>query len=388
MINNAELNEHAHEAPVSDLAFEAYEGIFASSHTSSRKTGILSSGAYSDIMLDPTTTKISLDSGRMPVFVDAKYSDALGYDYEKMRKYAAADLDETIQILAIPVADINEHDRLLVIDALASIDQPTSIYFSDNGTDAAVLFDGLQARGIPYVEVPLSDYRCRPNNRQAALSLFVSDWVQDSEMDRLPMYTLSDVQAYFDTHTLPNLKDVENATLLKSGDSFTETQLDDIWELYEQRFQVLGENHPISMEDSKDDFLHLFTRPHTMVSVRYIDSKPVCFAYFTDNFRDLTWLNKPYLDNIQAQTDNLTPVFFPGIVASGAGGNYAEDTINLFVNHAANVGMNARVYFENTNLSEMYIPGIVFNSMIKEPVYEKTKPIKIDETFYRLFKLG
>ena len=107
-----------------------------------------------------------------------------------------------------------------------------------------------------------------------------------------------------------------------------------------------------------------------------------------ENFESLYWLNTGFLSDQQENANKLTPIFFPGIVASGAGGNYAAEVIGLFAREAAAVGINARVYFENTNLSEMYIPRIVHDAIATEPRITVNQPRKIDQTMYRLVSIG
>ena len=201
--------------------------------------------------------------------------------------------------------------------------------------------------------------------------------------------SLRDIQVHFDEAVYPNISDPANATLLRPGDSFDEHELAAIWDLYVDRFQFLGEEHPISMEDSQPDFLSIFTDPDTTVSIKYVDGKPVCFTYFTEDFSGLYWLNVPYLEANYATADpSLIPVFFPGIVASKESkGNNAREVIDLFAQGVASVGAGCRIYFENTNFSEQYVPQMVYRAAIARSEYSLSQPTKLDQTDYRLIEI-
>ena len=367
---------------ITTLSFGEYELFCNQNNQSSRKSGILSDEIYDATIQDETTVFATIEGVKVPVLVDIKYGLGLGYDENRAKAYAAD--SEVVSVLAIPIGDLDETSQRAAIRAIASV-PGRSIFYADNeGRDSGVLNEGLAASGIVMTETPLSDRRCRVENRQASLSLYLADNKRPDYSLESPRVPLSAAQAIFDSKYLPHVLDHRNAALLRNGAGFSEQELNDIWDLYTNKFQVLGENHPISMEDTRDDFLGTFTSPSTTVSVRYTDGKPVCFTYFTDSFDSLYWLNNDYMKKLDDESVNMTSVFFPGIVARSAGGNHAEEVIKLFANVSADAGINHRIIFENTNLSEMYVPRIVFESVNGTANYSVDKPYKIDQTTYRL----
>lgn len=373
--------EELHEGE--KLTFEAYEVLCNQNNKSSRKSGILAAEIYDAAMNDPSTITSDFEGVRVPVLVDIKYGLGLGYDEDRAVGYA--ENDAPVNVLSVPVGDLDEADRQRVIDAIAGAG-PRSIFYADNEQrDSTALTAGLAERHVNAEEVPLPNYRCRPENRQASLSLYVCDVVtKEVEPGRR---SLASVQEHFDTTALPHIDDKANATLLKNGTSFTPEELEDLWRLYEDKFEFLGENHPISMEDTREDFLALISDESVMVSIRYMDNKPVCFTYFTENPENLYWLNQSYLKELGDDRPDLTPLFFPGIVSSRAAGNHAAEVISLFTHEASAVGLSGRIIFENTNLSEMYVPRIVQGAISQEPNCQVDTPQKVDQTVYRLLSL-
>lgn len=386
------MESAGHESPVGheaiqeplNLPFESYELLCNINNRASRKSGILSDEIYAEALADPTTVFCEVDGVNIPVLVDIHHGLGLGYDETRARGYANPDVP--VSALALPIGDLDDDMKKKVVRTIAASGS-RSIFFADNeGRDGQTLRDGLTAAGREPSEVPLLDRRCRPDNRQASLSLYVCDNTLPDYEPGAARVPLAEAQRHFDEVTRRGIADATNAALLRRGDSFASHELDDIWELYLDKFQLLGENHPISMEDGKDDFLGILTDPSTVASIRYVDAKPACFTYFTDDFSSMYWLNKEYLDRLADQKPGLTSIFFPGIVSRKGDGGYAADVIRLFAQETAAAGINDRIIFENTNLSEMYVPRIIFDSVDGQSDYSVERPHKVDQTHYRLLE--
>lgn len=384
--NEQSLAKHEVEQLGSD--FIRYERLCNENNHSARKAGILSAEVHQEIMADSDTIVVQADLLELPVLADIRHGLGLGYDIE--RASMLAESEGIVSILTVPVGDVDTEIQAVIVEAIAN-SGPRVIFFADNdGRDSTVLYEGLRARGIHFSEKQLIDERSLPNNQEASLSLFSVDVLPNRGAESIVDHqTFHDIQTHFDQFVYPNIEDPTNACLLRPGDSFDEKELDKIWELYLDRFQYLGLRHPISMEDTKEDFLALFASPDVTVSIKYADSNPVCFTYFTNQFDHLYWLNLPYFQaDYESISASQIPIFFPGIVASKESrGANASEVIQTFAKEVASIGIGCRIYFENTNLSEQYVPKIVYRAAVGRAEYSVTEPVKIDQTNYRLIEL-
>lgn len=371
--------------PTDQSDFSFYEQFCNERNGSARKAGILSDEAYEEIIEDPSTLYMIVGEVRVPVLVDIKHGASLGYDIKRSRELAGS--NNSVSVLSVPIGDLEPEFQADAIKVVGRSGE-RSIFFADNeGRDLAVLQQGLEAEGAKPIEQPLVDERARPGYEQASLSLYAMDLVATGEVGEQPRKKgLDIVRRHFEEDTLPTISDPGNAVLIRSGESFSDSELEDLWKLYEDRFQFLGEQHPISMEDSKKDFLELFAHPDVLSVVKYTDNKPVCFTFFSENISRMSWLNASFFEKDKATLDpSQTTIFFPGIVASKESrGQNASEVISAFADEVARTQTSFRLYFENTNLSERYIPTIVYRASIGHDEYSLSEARKLDETQYRL----
>lgn len=364
--------------------FEEYELFCNAGNTSSRKTGILDPDMYLNAMQDSRTITVAIEGKLMPAAVDIEHGLALGYEVERAKQYAS---DQTrISVLSLPVTGVSEKASEDILDSLR--DYTGALYFSDhNGDDGQRVGGGLQNRGRKVEERPLIDTRA--NNTQAALSLYACDAINKTPNTSGESVTLADIQRVFDEKVRPGIQDPDNAVYIENGANLSEEQLTQIWDLYTNRFQFLGENHPISMEDDEGSFRSVITQPNTTVSFKTEHGRIVCLSDFTQGFENIYWLNQDYLHTQASSHDpSVTTLFFPGIVASPEAHGSSRYVIGLFAQVAGEAGLNARIIFENTNLSEQYIPRIVSTVVNATGMYDVETPQKIDEVKYRLALLS
>lgn len=375
--------------PTDRSDFSFYEQFCNERNRSARKAGILSDESYEEIIEDPSTLYMIVGEVRIPVLVDIKYGAALGYDPKRSRELAGS--DSPVSVLSVPVGDLDPEFRADAIEIVGRSGE-RSIFFADNeGRDLSALQQGLEAEGAMPTEQPLVDERARPGYEQASLSLYAMDLVATGEMGEQPKKKgLDIVRRRFEEATLPTIDDPGNAVLIRSGESFSDEELEDLWKLYEDRFQFLGEQHPISMEDSREDFLELFAHSDVLAVVKYADNTPVCFTFFSENISRMSWLNTSFFDKDKATLDpSQATIFFPGIVASKESrGQNASEVISAFADEVARTRTSFRLYFENTNLSERYVPAIVYRASIGRDEYSLSEARKLDETHYRLLHVG
>jgi hypothetical protein len=340
---------------------------------------------YSDAVDDPSTLTVTVNGRKIPAVIDMKHG--IGMDYNEDRARHILGDAKPISVLSVPIGDLSERDAAATFDVVAS-GGSRFLYMGDNsGQDGKRLQEGLANRGVDVVEHPLLDSHAPEGSQQASLSTWQVDVQYQNGEGTLR--SLGDVLQHFTANTLPTVPDSRNATLLRGGDSFSDDELTEIWDLYRNSLRDLGENHPIFLEDRESDFLEMLTDPNMLVSIKYVDGIPICFTYLTEDIHGLYRMNGPTVDAIEnSASPSQMVIYFPGLVADRRyGGMNSFEVIKTFADECAKINAEARVTFEATNVSSQYVPKIVYRTLSGNPVFDVTRPYHIDETTYRLFEI-
>lgn len=390
-----EATERRSEYPIID--FESYAEVCNFKNDGSRRRGILSPEMYQEIINSPDTCFVKSGDLQIPAMMDVKYGLAMGYDMVKCEEYAK-DLATDIKILTLPIHELNEYEKKQIAEIMIS-NGNCALYFSDhNGDESKALAEILDENGVRHNEKPLLDSRAAKGDEQAAVLLFSCLVEQNTERGERKKLRLRDVQDYYEKYIGPSISsDGESLTTLEMGDKISDEKAEDMWELFEKRFNFLGENHPLLMQDSKEDFLKLLRMDSTLISATYTKNEVgelnnlTCFSYYIDDMSSLYWLNHKYFDekfSAKEGCNYITNIYTPGIVSSGMK-SYSGLSIGLYVKAGDEAGLSTNVIFENTNLSKKYIPRIV-NSAIKGSCkYSELTPSEpIDKDIYRLWSIG
>ncbi len=359
----------------------------------SRKIGLLSEELAEQARLDHRTVTAGIDGLSIPILVPIEYVD--GYDGE--RSMQIAHFGGSISggdVYSLPISsDILE--RLIASDELMNelksrLDGGTKVFFEhtmnpeDKITQATINL--LAALGVEWREIPLHDEGAPADNTQAAMSYYITPTrhVEKSigfggDASIYNLYKKAVLDGEYDMFP-------ESGATILSSDDLSPEMIDRLWVLYEERFQDLGSNHPISMEDTRELFNELIDAQGTTLSVYFSNAEPVAFMFFMTDPSALTWLNPKYIeDHLAPDTDLL---FFPGIVAKADGvGRYAKPTIQLPTQMASRTSREYTVAFESTNRSSAYIPRLVYEYVNDSGVLAADLPVAIDTTVYRCIEI-
>jgi hypothetical protein len=381
------------------IDFDNYAEICNFQNNGSRRRGILSSELYEEIAKDPSTGFINSGDSRVPALIDVKYALTMGYDKARCEEHAK-DLSPNVKILAIPIQELNEEEKNQFVE-LISADINCALFFSDHNSDESnALAAILDEARIGHFEKPMVDPRADKGDEQASLLLFSCRVEQRPDRGDRKRLRLSGVQAYYEKNIGPVMtKDGGAITTLAMGDRINEQQAEEFWDLYNNRFDFLGEGHPISMQDSKESFLEMLRSESTLIAATYSKDenaelkKLTCFTYFIDDVDKLYWLNSKYIEEkfgaSSGKDEFFTSIFTPGIVSSGVGRAYSALSLGLFSRAADEAGQSASVLFENTNLSKKYIPWIVSRAIKGACKFsDLTPPEAVDKVTYRLWSIG
>lgn len=386
-----EAVEQKSEFPVVD--FDNYVEICNFQNDGSRRRGILSSELYEEIVKDSSTGFIKSGNSRVPALIDVKYGLSMGYDAKKCHEYAD-DLSENVKVLALPFHELNDEEKNQVVEPLES-NGKTALYFSDHdGDESTALKEVLDRKGINYKEKPLTNLRAAKGDEQAALSMYICSTKRKTPESKIPNISFVDVYNYYEKNLGPDFSSDGNTKVdLNIGSRLTDKQVSDMWSLFDDKFETLGDNHPMSMQDSVDYFLQMMKSDDTIIASAYSKKDDnyelECFVFFIDNIDSLFWLNSDFMkQHIDAQEDNLV-IYTPGIVSSAVGASHASRVIRLFSKACQGDGANVDIFYENTNLSKKYIPRIVDRAIVGSYDDMEYKPSElIDKIDYRLWSIG
>jgi hypothetical protein len=373
--------------------FIGYRARLDSEALGSRKIGLLSQELAERACLDQRTVVASIDGLSIPILVPIEYVD--GYDSGRSIQIArTGGRNPEGAVYSLPVSsDIIE--RLIASDELMNelrshLGEGTKIYFEhtmdaeDRMTEAAI--ELLAALGVMWREIPLHDKGAPAENAQAAMSFYVTPTHHvEASVD-----SGGDISIYdeFREAVLSGEHEMfpDSGVTILSADDLSPEMRDRLWVLYKERFQDLGSNHPISMEDTRELFDELVDARGTTLSVYFSNAEPVAFMFFMTDPASLSWLNQQYIEAHLVTDTNL--LFFPGIVAKADGvGKYAKPTIQLPTVMASRTSREYTVAFESTNRSSAYIPRLVYEYVNDSGVLAADMPVPIDTTVYRCIEV-
>ncbi len=379
------------------FSWEEYRRVCDEQALGVRKVGLLDKDLAMASIRDPRTTIVNIGKNIIPVLTPIKY--AAGYDAQRCSEIARTSIGEDIKDIyyfCLPPNSIQDGPtkEKLIAELSKLRKEKCAIFFDFVEADAVTqqeLLDLLTQSGVQYHEVSLQDSRAEEAYRNVSInyykvvltsieSLDGQDTIEERPNDIYEAFSEACDQGEFEK--FPN----DGATLLK-GQEIPDELVDQLWDIYQNRFEWLGENHPISMEENKHEFVELLRNPQTVVCVYFVSSEPVCWTYGVLDPNAEVWLREEFIKEHIEQDE--VPFFFPGIVAKADSiGGYSEPTITFVAKIMAKTGKKFAVMFETTNLSEQYIPSIVEGYISNSGEMEVETPVRIDNTLYGLLAIN
>jgi hypothetical protein len=185
-------------------------------------------------------------------------------------------------------------------------------------------------------------------------------------------------------------EELENGVALH--DVITGEDAEKIWQIYDNPFAKLTEEHPMHAGFDKEQLLAFMADPKIAKIVNRTDGEITTMVFFQQDFEASEWFNTKYYEENFPEYYKTGNIFiFPGIVTDETKRNqsYALDVINLAGQLMAKRGTNCLVTFECTEISATYIPKIVSYAIThNRNVSAKATPVKepISKTVYRSIK--
>jgi len=142
-----------------------------------------------------------------------------------------------------------------------------------------------------------------------------------------------------------------------------EKRFDQMWDIYESRFQTLVDDHPILGMIPKDELLATFRSDGCVVSAYFDEDDDIkAVGYLVNDISLCPWLNEKH---IQSARGEAAWVYLPGIAAAIDSPPLAGVAImkQLTKETIAKYNEKTLLTFECTNTSKKYIPKLVELSM-------------------------
>lgn len=362
--------EYTPEPVRDDLAYEGYRVFVDELDESYRLTGLVGPEGYRRATDANESRTIharfavdGVDSPMLPMMVPIEY--VAGYDVDRSRSLAGTD---DIAVLTLP------------FDALGDV----GVQFGSDGgrapgailvetdhrrtAEAQRLLPSLLSKLGNYEPYEMLDHRIRDPERQTAqMAMYMGRFAAIDDQGReLPARGIGFGQAYQELLS-SNSSLTEHTRLVTAAELSDDTVLaQKLSNLCRGRFDWLGENNPVSMEDTEEFFMQLLLDDSTHILVRYNDGEPVCMGFFASGLEGCEWMKQKYRDSETsiAADQNEQVMYFHGIASSSSSAaRYSYDVVGLLTGICRNMGGVYRVYFESTGMSGGYIPRIVMGNV-------------------------
>jgi len=333
-----------------------------------RKTGIDSQENYESALEDPSTVFLERNGQSLPLFVSLE--NAGGYNIEGTRHLTGK---EFVYTMALPVnlVDIEE-----LVGHLNELDENVAVVVQTAAEETGEIKAEF-AEVLTDYEWRVGDFldpRCPEGYKTARVSIYSAQLAAlDDEGRLMPFQNRSQRDLFEEDRERTGDMDVE---LITAQDIRDDPQLfEQLWDLHNDRFNWLGEYHPISMQETKTFFQDVVSDDHTTSFVRFdMDENgkriPVCHGCFVDNLDLVDWLNDRFKNETEdlMREDNERVQFFYGIASrSKKSSHYAKDVMQLHSRINKMNGGLVRLMFESTNKSSLYIPRMVGSYVSGEP---------------------
>lgn len=152
----------------------------------------------------------------------------------------------------------------------------------------------------------------------------------------------------------------DGATLLMPEDFLADDSalLKRVWEIYEEQFNILVEDHPSRQKQSQAEIVSELTSEKSTVSSCFMDGEIIGDCFFVSDRKECDWLNQKFYE--ERYGDRPLSIY-PGIVIDvhKIGAHHADAMLDLLVDVQAKTGKDAEILFQCTNISQTYVPKIV-----------------------------
>lgn len=204
----------------------------------------------------------------------------------------------------------------------------------------------------------LPEFNVELNPRGLSLHQTFQEMLENGEVERLP----------------------DTGTTILTPDVLSEELAERIWEIYDKQLDILVEDHPAYQRLDRELIMDMLKCPSNINIVHFVEGEPVCIFLGVTDLSTCEWING---DHISGRYEEEV-LYCPALVTDfdKQGHNYASNIFKLLTRMAIVRGENIRPYFECTDISAGYIPGIL-EKAIKDTGLATIKVEKQEEYRYR-----
>lgn len=391
----------ATEVPKEEVDF--YREFCDKNTAGSRKSGLLDPKDVNEAIADTTTSSLTIDGKRIPVF--SSIDHAAGYDHQRCKDIAAHFGDTTgksVRILSIPLSAATVLSEDTTPAPSQELLGPEYVFAEVNGSEEERALENLKrlARAVypdgnvQVEELPLEENQetidsYGEEGRYPDMRLYGVEVAPPEEADTTPKSFMEAREEYLAGQQLDEI----NGNVVYRGSDIAERPelLSQLWDIYKDRFSWLaGEIMPVSLEDGWEDFVHHLSLDSTTTITAFKEGTPRCFMYYMeDPSSTCFWLNGDFFRNMNLQErGDAYDLFFPGIVAKReSGGAYMARVVAKAGELITKTGQKGLITFESTNISSTYIPKAVTDLVNRTTTFNAGQPELLDVHRYHLYRI-
>ena len=344
--------------------YEGYRKVVDTLSPAFRRVGIVDEAGYDRALRDPRTVRLSIGRVEMPFITPADYVS--GYDVARSSRLTG---EENVFVLATPMNVLTGPD-VKILGNESEFDAESSAIIVETDHDETV---DMQA-ALPYTLAEVGEFQVgqfldrrirNPEQQPAMMAMYEARFTAvDDTGNSLPSQDKSFFEAYRELIDIEHPATANTKLLHVKELRHDQELIDKLWGLCSDRFDWLGEAHPVSMEDTKDFFVQMVCNDDTHTIVRYDDGGlPRCLGFFMSSLGKCPWLKPEFGEAIaaDAEAQGERMAYFYGIAGEShqAAAYYGRDVMQLLSYIAHQMGGNHRLLFESTNMSSRYIPRMV-----------------------------
>lgn len=364
------------ERIVEQCSFEDYRYMCDEGSDAFRPIGIIDPSKYAEALKDDTTVFIETNVGLTPAIVGLEYSD--GYDLDRCRQLTDT---QKVYLLGIPVKAIEAELNIPINSAIIVESDSSSI---DDDKRIVSEHVGIVDGDKP-VCADFNDPRIKDNDHKPAFMALYAAKALNKRPNLDSESQIGNIKEAFrstDAELLPR----DGLTLFDKDDLLAHPDVvEEVWNLFKDRFQWLGDYHPVSMEDTREVFNQILFSETTFTPLKFIDGRLVCAGIIVNEMSDIDWLKDSTISALNSALDQGTEsMYFFGIAAVQGDDdamNNMEDVVHFHCDLSAITGKDFLVIFESSNMSSLYIPRIT------EQYINSSGSIQLDGSFEEIAKM-
>lgn len=177
-----------------------------------------------------------------------------------------------------------------------------------------------------------------------------------------------------------------DASIIKIGPEEVDGHFDRIWEIYEDRFKALVDDHPIAGAMPREALMMTLKSEATSLHAYFDEEGEIqSFGYVVEDLALCPWLNKKFFDK---ESDGKPLVYMPGIASSPkAYVSTSTKIMNNMLYEQLQKNPEFVLTFECSNKSATYIPRLVKRAFAGSGLVQEAPFIELKH-FYRVMKLS